>query len=57
LFSFNLGIEFGQIAVVGLAYAAVAVWWKREDYRSLIARPASMVIAASGLYWAMERSF
>lgn len=56
LFSFNLGIEFGQIAVVGLAYAAVAVWWKRDCYRRLIARPASMLIAASGLYWAVERS-
>lgn len=57
LFSFNLGIEFGQIAVVGLAYAAVAVWWKRDCYRALVARPASVVIAASGLYWAVERSF
>ncbi len=57
LFSFNLGIEFGQLAVVGLAYAAVAVWWKRDYYRTLVARPASVVIAASGLYWAVERSF
>ncbi|MES2657225.1 MAG: HupE/UreJ family protein [Verrucomicrobiota bacterium] len=56
LFSFNLGIEFGQIAVVGIAYAAVAVWWKRDWYRSVIARPASVMIAALGLYWAVERS-
>jgi hypothetical protein len=57
LFSFNLGIEFGQLTVVGLAYAAVAVWWKRENYRALIAKPASVLIAASGLYWAVERGF
>jgi hypothetical protein len=57
LFSFNLGIEFGQLAVVGIAYAAVALWWKRDCYRKVIARPASALIAASGLYWAMERSF
>lgn len=57
LFSFNMGIEFGQLAVVALAYAAVAAWWKQDYYRKLIARPASLAIAASGLYWAFERSF
>lgn len=57
LFSFNLGIELAQLAVVGLAYAAVAVWWNRENYREYIARPASALITASGLYWAIERSF
>jgi hypothetical protein len=57
LFSFNMGIEFGQIAVVGIAYAAVALWWKRDWYRAAIARPASILIAASGLYWAVERRF
>jgi hypothetical protein len=56
LFSFNLGIEFGQLAVVGIAYAVVALWWKRDWYRAAIARPASALIAASGLYWALERS-
>jgi hypothetical protein len=56
LFSFNMGIEFGQLAVVGIAYAAVAAWWKRDLYPRLIARPASAMIAASGLYWAVERS-
>ena len=56
LFSFNLGIECGQLAVVGLAFAAVAAWWKRDCYHKLVARPASAVIAASGLYWAVERS-
>lgn len=56
LFSFNLGIEFGQLAVIGMAYAAVALWWKRDGYRESIARPASAVIAASGIYFAFERS-
>jgi hypothetical protein len=56
LFSFNLGIELGQLAVVGIAYAVVAGWWNHERYRAAIARPASVLIAASGLYWAVERS-
>lgn len=57
LFSFNLGIELGQLAVVGIAYAVVAAWWNHERYRATIARPASAVIAASGLYWVVERSW
>lgn len=57
LFSFNIGIEVGQLVVLGGAYAAVALWWKRDWYRAAIARPASAVIAASGLDWAAERSF
>ena len=56
LFSFNMGIECAQIVVVGVAFAAVAAWWKRNFYQTMIARPASLMIAASGLYWAVERS-
>ncbi|MBL9142161.1 MAG: HupE/UreJ family protein [Verrucomicrobiaceae bacterium] len=56
LFSFNVGIEVGQLAVVSLAFLVVAAWWRREDYAKLIARPASAVIALVGLYWAIERS-
>ena len=56
LFSFNIGIELGQLAVVGIAFALVAAWWRREDYARLIARPASAMIALVGLYWAIERS-
>jgi hypothetical protein len=55
LFGFNMGIEAGQIVVIGIAYLMVAVWWKRENYRRMIARPASLLIAASGLCWAAER--
>ena len=56
LFSFNVGIELGQLCVVGVAFAVVAAWWKRDWYCRAIARPASAVIALTGLYWAMERS-
>ena len=57
LFSFNLGIELGQLAVVGLAFLVMAAWWKRDWYRQLIARPASALIAVTGLYWAVQRSW
>lgn len=52
LFAFNMGIEAGQLVVIGIAYALVAVWWKRESYRRMVARPASLLIAVSGLCWA-----
>lgn len=55
LFAFNMGIEAGQIVVIGIAYLMVAVWWKRENYRRMIARPASFLIAMSGVCWAAVR--
>ncbi len=55
LFAFNMGIEAGQLVVIGIAYLMVAVWWKRENYRRMVARPASALIALSGLCWAAVR--
>lgn len=57
LFSFNMGIEVGQLAVIGMAFAAVGLWGKRDQCFKAIARPASTLIAVTGLYWAVERSF
>lgn len=56
IFSFNIGIELGQLAVVAIALGAVAVWWNRVWYHRFISRPASALIAAAGVYWAVERS-
>jgi hypothetical protein len=56
LFSFNVGIELGQLVVVGLAFALVAAWWRREWYLDMVARPASVSIALAGMYLAVERS-
>ncbi len=56
LFSFNVGIEVGQLVVVGLTFVAVSAWWKRDCYERIIARPASAIIALTGLYWAVDRA-
>ncbi len=56
LFSFNVGVELGQLAVVGLAYALAAAWWERDWYLPRVAHPASALIAVTGLYLALERS-
>lgn len=55
LFSFNLGIEIGQLVVVGIAFGAVFAWRNRVWYSKRIAQPASMMIALIGLYLAIER--
>ena len=55
LLGFNLGVEFGQLAVIGLAVAAT-FWIKDEkEYRRWIVIPASALIALAGLIWAYQR--
>jgi len=55
LLGFNLGVEFGQLAVIGLAVAAT-FWIKDEEkYRGWVVIPASTLIAVAGLFWAYQR--
>ncbi len=57
LVGFNIGVEIGQLAVVGLAFLAVGYWFGQKPwYRSRISIPASVVIALVGAYWALERT-
>lgn len=55
LFGFNLGVEFGQLAVIGIAWLVFHPWWSRSWYERRIALPASCAIALSGLIWALHR--
>jgi HupE / UreJ protein len=56
LFGFNIGVELGQLAVIGLAYLATAYWFsERTWYRQRIVWPASAAIALTGLFWTVER--
>jgi len=55
LLGFNIGVEFGQLAVIGLAVAAT-FWIKDEEkYRGWVVIPASALIAVAGLFWAYQR--
>ena len=56
LLTFNAGIELGQLAVIGIALAAVGWCRSRPWYRRRVAIPASAVIAAVGLLWTLERA-
>jgi len=56
LVSFNLGVEAGQLTVIGLA-ATLVGWYCRNKawYRSRVVVPASIAIAVTALYWTVER--
>ena len=56
LLSFNVGVEFGQLTVLAAATLMVAGWPRREaSFLPLVARPASVLIAAGGLLWTIQR--
>ncbi len=58
LLGFNLGVEFGQLTVVAVAFLAVGLWFGRKPwYRARISQPASVVIALIGAWWVIERVF
>jgi len=56
LLTFNAGVEAGQLAVIGAAFAIVG-WHcaNRAWYRSRIVVPASVLIACTAVYWTIER--
>jgi len=52
----NVGIELAQLAVVATAYLLVAAWFRqRHWYRPRFVVPASMAIAATGVFWTLQR--
>jgi hypothetical protein len=58
LVSFNVGVELGQLTVIGLAMLAVG-WWRlshRDLYRRWVVVPVSLAIALVGLYWTATRA-
>ena len=57
LISFNVGVELGQLFVIGAAFLAIGMWFRhREWYRYAIIIPGSAAIALTGLYWAYDRT-
>lgn len=55
LFSFNLGVELGQLAVVGIALLAVGWFRKDQRYRKVVVVPVSAAIGVLALIWTVER--
>lgn len=57
LLGFNLGVDFGQLFVIALALLAVGWWRDRPWFRPRILIPCCTAIAATGLWWTIERIF
>lgn len=56
LIAFNVGVELGQLAVIGVCFLAAGLWFGSKTwYRRAITVPASIVIAVIGAYWFIER--
>ena len=56
LLTFNVGVEAGQLAVIGVAFLLVG--WQcshRTWYRPRIVVPASVLIGCTAVYWTVER--
>ena len=58
LIAFNIGVELGQLSVIALAFVLLGLTFgKRSWYRSYVVIPGSILIAAIGIYWTIERVF
>lgn len=56
LITFNVGVEFGQLAVISAAFLIAGYWFRNKAwYRQRIVIPVSLVIAFTGAYWTIER--
>ena len=57
LIAFNVGVELGQITVIGLCFLTVGFWFRHKPwYRRRISNPASAAIAVIATYWLIERT-
>lgn len=57
LIGFNVGVEAGQLLVIGLAFG-LTLWVRgSEQYRKFVVLPASFSIAAMGVYWMIQRIY
>ena len=58
LLSFNAGVECGQLAVIFTAFALLGLPFRRKEwYRARVVVAGSLMIAAVGLYWSVQRVF
>jgi hypothetical protein len=57
LLGFNLGVEAGQLAIVALVFAALALARRWSGYPRWVLRGGSAVLAAVACAWIVERVF
>jgi hypothetical protein len=58
LFSFNLGVEIGQLLIVaGIAAGLALVRQRNQAVAQRVAFAGSLVVIVAGAYWFVERVF
>jgi hypothetical protein len=58
LFSFNVGVEIGQLGIVLVVASVLAAIRRRSEWLGLrVAMAGSVVVIAAGAYWFVERVF
>jgi len=58
VFSFNVGVELGQITIIVLVFALLIYrFGKKEWYRKYIVYPLSTIIAVIAAWWTIQRVF
>ncbi len=57
LAAFNIGVEIGQITVITGCFLAVGFFARFDWYRSAIVVPTSLILAAIGGFWFVERLY
>jgi hydrogenase/urease accessory protein HupE len=56
LLCFNAGVELGQLTVISIAFLLIGLPFRNKPwYRQRIVIPGSIVIAAIGLFWFVQR--
>lgn len=57
LIGFNVGVEFGQLAVIVGCFVLFGYWFgKKPWYRARVTTPLSVIVAAVGAFWFLERT-
>ena len=54
LLAFNVGVEFGQLSVLLMAFILVRIIYMKTKYKNQLKIPASVLIGLIGLYWFIE---
>ena len=58
LFSFNVGVEIGQVLIVAAIAGALALVWRRNQaVGHRVAYAGSILVMVAGAYWFVERVF
>jgi hypothetical protein len=55
LFSFNVGVEVGQLILVGFFVPLLALAGQRPGWHASILRYGSLAIIAAGAFWTVQR--